>query len=175
MSLPDELNRVLKYGRLRPQEDWAPHIDAIHDSVKGVSGVNTDQYTEHARLILADKFADEGDPREHILRRVDTPESHAIRKGKVAHYGSDDRPSTARIRLSDGSNLTADLVAPQQKAQPDVVHLHWFGRTGTGGFRGFGAYFDPDQARHILSQFHPDDAPGIENLIGLIDKHFPKA
>jgi hypothetical protein len=170
-----KLNQVLKYGRLRPAQDWEPHIDAMYDDRKGKSGYDVEERYKDARNILADKFADEGDPREHILRAVGTPESKEIGQYKVDHWPEGQPKTTQHTVLNDGSVLTLYVQSRNQGGKPESVRLHWFaGRRRSAGFMGFNAHFHPDHARHILSQFHPDDAPGIDKLIALIDKHFPK-
>lgn len=165
-DLHDQLNRVLKYGRIRPVEDWGPHVNEMYEQRRGKSGPHVGDVTRDARLILADKFGDEGDPREHILRAV----GQRVAGIRPLYVGTEQQAH--RVELADGSSLTGSIQR-QDGDTPTHVRLHWFGQTPEGAFIGFGADLNPEHARHIVSQFHPDDATGIENLVKLIDTHFP--
>lgn len=61
----NDLNRVLKYSRLRTQEEWLPFVQQYLDSYD----VNRGKSDHNVPLIMADFLQDEGDPRAEVLRR----------------------------------------------------------------------------------------------------------
>lgn len=169
MGFNDDLNAVLKYGRLRTQQEWAPHIDDMAHGTKAIAHSDTEG-ERHQRLILADKFADEGDPREHILRQQETSDDAW---GMTDERG---RNVETETELSDGSRLRAVVTTELPRGTtPHKVCLIWGGWTPTRNYRNFGCNLSADEAKSMLSQFSPEDAPDIDKLHQLIDRHFPKA
>lgn len=178
-DIHDELNRVLKYGRTRPKQDWTPFIESNWQARKAAGpGTSIEKATEQERGVLADFLGDEGDPREHILRKANEEGEPSM---LVADKQDVSKDATRQIRMPDSSLLRASIVGhsarPGETIQPAGVRLHWFAdhndMTPSGyKFMHFHSTHSPEEAKDILSKFDPEDAPGIENLTKLIDQHF---
>lgn len=158
--LIDGLNRVYKYGRLRQQHEWLPLKRQMTAdwARRRKDRLTAKEATAQSRSVFADFLADEGDPREAILRGESIP--FALEQFSY--------PS-ANTQLSDGSSLTATVHPTGQ------VQLSWSGglhQTDVMSIADSG--HTPDEARDILSRFTDEDAPTVGNLRSLIDTHFPK-
>lgn len=179
-NFPSELNRVLRYT-MRTRDELLPFLPIYwkeHTEGGNPSWLHTDRSTPQTRGVLADFFGDNGDPREHILRKTwkSTDPYHQVGKPPIPH-----------VRFSDGSRMWAIIVGDKVrqpngrlKTVPKGVQLKWTlskNEPSNGekeSWMSFDSTHTPEEAKSILSQFHPDDAPGIEELTKLIDKHFPQ-
>lgn len=170
-----DLNRVLKYSRLRTQPEWSPivqdHNERLNEQIWSrfaTGDAYTDDNTSHK--ILADFLQDEGDPRAELLRNA-----------------PDHRPHDAlhsegyRIRQQAQSDGEHGSVAfdvyhhPQDPSRPKRLVLtmgfqdarpEW-----TGGIHR-SVEVSPEQARPVVNALPDADRKAASDMI---DQHFGAA